>query len=281
MSLNNIIKISAAGSGKTWDICHDALEATSSTEKKVLITTYTNRGAESVRKEIKKQNYGVLSQKVIIKTWYDFLMSELIKPYQTALSGVEINEIKTFDFSHMFGNVNFAQNGTKSRYLTNKSLVRANEASNLAIFLNERSGGKAIRRLENIYEKIYFDEVQDLCGSDIDILRLLIDSQIDVICCGDSKQATYSTHNTNKNKKMTGSNVWIFFEILHKQNKVSIERNLNTRRFNAQICTFANQVFPIGDAISTIMNDVTEHDGVYIISKSDVYKYYNNFNLRF
>ena len=277
MLSNNIIKISAAGSGKTWDICNDALTITKDGSKKVLITTYTNRGAASIRKEIKNQNCGVLSKNIIIKTWYEFLMAELIKPYQNSLNGVSINEIKTFDFSNMYGKVNYAKKGTKQRYLTTKSLVKANEASNLSLLLNELSHGRVINRLEKVYNRIYFDEIQDLSGADIDLLELLIKSKIDIICCGDNKQATYSTHNAKKNKKFTGANIWVFFEALNKKRLVTIEKNLNTRRFNNQICAFANSVFPVGDSISTIMNEVTDHDGVYIISKADVECYCKHF----
>ncbi len=131
MLSKNIVKISAAGAGKTWDICHDALAVTEAGDKKVLITTYTNRGANSIRNEIRKQNQGVLSPQVHVKTWYEFLMSDLIKPYQSSLEGVSINEIKTFDFSEMYGKVNYEKQGTKSRYLTDHSLVRVNEASNV------------------------------------------------------------------------------------------------------------------------------------------------------
>lgn len=273
MSSNNIIKISAAGAGKTWDICHDALSAVEHGGQKVLITTYTNRGAESIRREIRKQNDGVLSPNVVIKTWYEFLLSECIRPYQSALKGVAINEIRSFDFSQMYERVNYAKTGTKPRYLTTQADVRANEASNLSLLLNQLSGNRVIQRIEQIYGMIYFDEVQDLCGADIDLIKLLIDSKVGIVCCGDHKQATYSTHNTQKNKKLTGTNIWVFFEKLSQQGKVEIERKLITRRFNKQICSFANAVFPIGDPITTSMHETTEHDGVYIIIKKDVERY--------
>lgn len=277
MLSNNIVKISAAGAGKTWDICHDALTVTEAGDKKVLITTYTNRGANSIRNEIRKQNQGVLSSRVVVKTWYELLMSDFIKPYQSSLTGISINEIKTFDFSDMYGKINYAKQGTKRRYLTNHSLVRANEASDLALLLNRLSGGKVLKRIEAIYSYVYFDEVQDLSGADVDLLKLLIHSKVAVTCCGDNKQATYSTHNARKNKRLTGSNIWLFFQELEKKQLISIQRNLNTRRFNGQICAFANKIFPIGDSISTIMDNETCHDGVYLISQDDIELYYEYF----
>ena len=181
---HNIVKMSAAGSGKTYDVCRLALEKAAAGNK-VLITTYTNRGAESVRKEIRKQNNGVLNPHVIVKTWYVFMLSDMIKPYQRYLTQ-EINGIKTFDYTQTYSYINYRKTGVKERYITNENNVRSNEAASLVCVLNKISDGKVIRRLEDIYQVIYFDEIQDMVGDDISIVRLLIDSAIEVICCGDN-----------------------------------------------------------------------------------------------
>ena len=268
--LNNKAKMSAAGSGKTWDICHEALEVVTHTDKRALIVTYTNRGAESVKNEIRKQNENVLHPQVIIKTWYRFLLSDLIKPYQTGLTGKRINHIKTVDFSEQFGQINFNKAGTYPRYINDGRNVRSNQASELAVLLNERSRGKSIARLEEIYSNIYFDEIQDMAGYDIELLRLLMKSSIGIVCCGDNKQATFKTHVAKKNKNQTGKNIWEFFRRLEEDGLVQIERNLASRRFNWDICCFANAVYPQGEAITTIMEEVTGHDGVFLIEVSDV-----------
>ena len=136
--------------------------------------------------------------------------------------------------------------------------------------MDEKSDGKIINRLSEIYSNIYFDEVQDLAGYDIELLKLLLDSDISITCCGDNKQATFSTHNAKKNKNQTGKNIWQFFGSLEN---VEIEKNLASRRFNQDICCFANRIFPIGDPITTIMDEKTEHDGVFLISEDDVEAY--------
>ena len=59
-----------------------------------------------------------------------------------------------------------------------------------------------------------------MAGYDIEIIRLLIDSSVGVVCCGDNKQATFSTHNARKNKKRTGKNIWEFFKELEDKNMV-------------------------------------------------------------
>ena len=274
--MKNIIKISAAGSGKTYDICHDALTLVSGGDKKVLIVTYTNRGENAVETEIKKQNRGVLHPQIVIKTWYRFLLSDTIKPYQQYITGSgSFNVLKGIDYSQTFGTVNYQRRGTRARYLTKAGNVLSNQASELACFLDEKSNGKIIGRLSEIYSNIYFDEVQDLAGYDIELLKILLDSDISITCCGDNKQATFSTHNAKKNKNQTGKNIWQFFAGL---DNVEIEKNLASRRFNRDICCFANMLFPIGDPITTIMDEGTEHDGVFLISEGDVDAYYQRYH---
>lgn len=272
----NIIKISAAGSGKTYDICHDALDVVADSDRRVLIVTYTNRGEKAVETEIRKQNKGVLHPRITVKTWFHFLLSDAIKPYQRYIVGDgSFNVLKGIDFSQTYGIKNFHKIGTKARYLTKARNVLSNYVSELACFLNKKNNGKSVGRLAEIYSNIYFDEVQDLAGDDINFLKLLLDSDISITCCGDNKQATYSTHNAKKNKRQTGKNIWQFFNNL---TNVNIEKNLVSRRFNQDICSFANMLFPVGDTITTIMNEKTEHDGVFLIDVTDVETYYKLFH---
>lgn len=272
---NNVAKVSAAGSGKTYGICKEAL-AIASTGDRVLITTYTNLGVEAIRKEIKAQNDGVVNPRVVVKSWFSFILSDMIKPYQNCLTHV-VNGIRGYDYSQAYGHINYFSADKNEKYITNANMVRSNEASRLVCKLNKDSGGKVIQRLEEIYKAIFFDEIQDMAGYDIEIIRMLIESAVYIVCCGDNKQATYATHNAKKNKQKTGKNVWSFFSELEKQGLVDIERNLVSRRFNSQICSFANNVFPIGESITTIMHEVTVHDGVFLIGKDDVDVYYNTF----
>lgn len=277
MRLNNLIRVEAAGAGKTYGICEEALEIVNAASKgkRVLILSYTNRGIDAIKNEIEKQNCGVLSNKIEVYSWYKFLLSDMIKPFQTNL--FNINEIKSLDFTEAYGKVNYKRKGTRERYINSSGNIKSNFASELAVLLNQRSKGDVIKRLENIYEHIFIDEVQDMAGYDLNIIEILIMSNIDITCVGDNKQATFRTNNSSKNKKVTGINVWEFFSPMLESNDVKISKNLNSRRFNQEICNFANQVFPNENNISTIMRDVTEHDGVFIIERKDVQNYYRYF----
>ena len=102
MQLNNVINVAAAGAGKTYSICSDALQVIESndTNKRILILSYTNRGVDSIKAEIRKQNMGVLCSQIQVMTWYRFLLNEMIKPYQSVI--FDVNEVKSIDFENKY-----------------------------------------------------------------------------------------------------------------------------------------------------------------------------------
>lgn len=278
MLSSNTIKMSAAGAGKTWGICNAALSIVSNPTqtRKVLITTYTNKGVDAIHNEIKKQNNGVLHERIIVKSWYQFLLSELIRPYQTYITG--INEVRSFDFSKTYGYVNYGAKGNKSRYIDENGFILSNYASELVIQLNQRSNGLVVDRMEHIYSHVFVDEIQDLTGDDLSIIELLFRSNISTICVGDNKQATYKTHNTRKNKKQSGAKIWDFFVTYQGEGLVNIRKNLTSRRFNEDICNFANALFSNENNMSTRMNEKTGHDGVFLIEAKDAKDYIEHFS---
>ncbi|MCK9330084.1 MAG: UvrD-helicase domain-containing protein [Candidatus Cloacimonetes bacterium] len=275
MQLNNTVIISAAGSGKTFKICKNAKNNLGQ-EKRVLLITYTNRGKEAIINEYKKQNLGVLDKNIIIKTWFQFLLSDWIKPYQASFFH-KINLIKSFDFTKAYGFINKRPISSTSRYITRTKNILSNEASRLALLLNEKSSNAVINRLKRVYNNIYIDEVQDLSGDDINILEVLFDSDINTYCVGDPKQSTYKTYNTNKYRDKTGKNIFQYFESLNKDSIVNLEVDNKSRRCNADICKLANIVHPSEPVIESLEDNDDVHKGVFIISSLDINEYYNSF----
>ena len=277
MPSENLIKIECAGSGKTWSICHTALSIVSSDiDKRVAIISYTNRGIQAVQSEIKKQNNGILHNRITVESLYSFMLNELIKPYQTYIFG--INEIKSLDFSRMYGYINKHRIGQKARYMTSEQNITANEAAELVVLINSLSKGRIINRLEEIYDTIFFDEVQDLSGYDLEIIKLIAGSSINLVCVGDPKQSTFKTNNGQKNKNISGANMELFFRCLEKSHSAKITYNNVSRRFNKEVCRFANDIYPSNNVMSTSMTSVTAHDGVFLILKADISEYYNHYS---
>lgn len=275
MQLNNVINVAAAGAGKTYSICSDALQVIESndTNKRILILSYTNRGVDSIKAEIRKQNMGVLCSQIQVMTWYRFLLNEMIKPYQSVI--FDINEVKSIDFSDAYGKVNYNKIGTRGRYLNATKDIRSNVMAELALYINEKCGKKMVERLAETYVHIYIDEVQDMAGYDLNIIETLMKSDAAITYVGDNKQATFRTNNSVKNKKMSGTNIWTFFQKMINDKIVLMNKNLVSRRFNREICNFANLVYPNENNISTSMNEITEHDGVFLIKNEDVKLYYD------
>ena len=83
--VNNSVVFAAAGNGKTYSICKEAIALAANSTKYIYLVTYTNEGVRSLEREYKKQNFGILDSNVVITTWYSFLLSELIRPYQCTL----------------------------------------------------------------------------------------------------------------------------------------------------------------------------------------------------
>ena len=83
--MDNQVIFAAAGNGKTYSLCSQAKAAVNNDSKYVLLISYTNEGIRSLENEYRKQNGGILDDRVIFKSWYSVLLSEFIKPYQCSL----------------------------------------------------------------------------------------------------------------------------------------------------------------------------------------------------
>lgn len=271
-SLTKCIKLSVAGSGKTYWLCNEALNTIrENPAAKVLITTFTNENIKTIKTELAKQNGGVVPKNVDVMTWFRFLLRHMIKPYQSCISGVGVNEIRTLSFAHK--KVNYGSKGTRRRYVDVNDDVLVDYVDEMACEINMKSGGKAISRLTDIYDVICIDEIQDTCGRDLDLLELIIDSEVGFVGVGDSKQATLRTHLTSINRKLSGKNLDTWAETLESEGKISVIHENASRRFNAMICHFANAIYPEGISMTTVMKEVTGHDGVFLISSEDAIIY--------
>ncbi|MBG9787032.1 UvrD-helicase domain-containing protein [Brevibacillus laterosporus] len=270
MQYDNTLVLACAGSGKTYGMCNDARSLTVESTKKVLMLSYTHKGIYSIKKEYAKQNNGVLDKNVVTSTWFQFILKELIRPYQRSFLG-EISQIRSFDFSSMYG-VDYAKKNTTSYFLNRNNDVKANRASEFALLLNKLSDGAVLKRLEDTYACIYIDELQDLVGKDIELLELLFLSTIKIYCVGDYKQATLKTHNPKSDRKKGGMNVFSYLETCRDSHRINIVKNNTSKRFVSDIANFANLVYP-EDPIIGALEAEEPSIGVFQILQTDVHAY--------
>ena len=288
--MNNRVIFAAAGNGKTYSLCAQAKKVIENGNKNVLLISYTNEGISSLENEYRKQNGGILDDRVVFKSWYSFILSEFIKPYQCELKlKVKYNK-KEFSItfpencvkSIAFYNKELPHriyNKTHVQYYINKSGdIVPDRVSHLAYLCNEHSGGKVVERMKEIYSHIFIDELQDYAGWDLEIIRLLFTSQMLITCVGDYKQATYRTNNSQKNSQYRDEKIRDYFNVLEKKGECTVLYENSTRRFNGEICSFVNTIH--GDEDSKIYPDCSvnsdeliENTGVYIIDIKYIEQY--------
>lgn len=161
--MNNKVIFAAARNGKTYDICKQAIELSQNTIKDILIISYTNEGKNSIEKEYKKQNCGIIDKNVVMKTWYSFFLSDFIKPYQCKLNLTYKNykqEINCNIPPNLINSIAFYTNEKPNRvfngghvqyYLNSRYDLFKDNVSALAFKCVNDSNGAVIKRLEEIY----------------------------------------------------------------------------------------------------------------------------------
>ncbi|MDC4182243.1 UvrD-helicase domain-containing protein [Mycoplasma bradburyae] len=273
--MSSRLYIAAAGAGKT----HKIIEEVINTNEKVLITTYTINNTNQIRDRIKKK-LGYIPSNIIICTWMSFLLNEWIYPYQ----GIKLEcKIKGIILDNKDNNRFLSRNDIK--YYVKNGKLHNEKISDFACLLNELNGEEVINRIKKIYSKIYVDEVQDLVGYDHEVLKKLIDSNVDVVMLGDPRQCAFATHNTRKHIKYKNGKIKEFINNNCKGNIIVDETTLNnTHRCNDQITQLANLLYPEMKAVESKRKCDKDDEGVFQIDEKDVSLYlqkYNAVQLRF
>lgn len=270
MQLKNKVIVAAAGSGKTTYIVREALK---NAPKKTLIVTYTNKNREEIEKKI-IELHGFIPNHIMVKSWYTFLLSDLIRPYQNFVYEERIEGVY-----FPAGPINrfVKKTNIKAYFLNAKNEVNKDRLSELAELIAQKSEYKSITRISELYDFIYIDEVQDMAGYDLEIFNFLMHSTINVLFVGDIRQATYATNNTSKNKKYKGIKIIDYF--MERTNICEIDQSLNiTHRCNQMIGDFADSLFERLVSTVSTNEERTGHDGVFIVHPNDVDKYIQKYN---
>lgn len=266
MTLVDEAVIAAAGSGKTTYLLEQAL---TEPKKRVLLVTYTNENLREIDARLWEANKSHPTN-VETMTLFEFLLRECVKPYQTYKA--EIARIRSVNFISAKPPF-MKRNDFEKYYLDSASNIYSDAVSDLAWVLNSVSGGKVIRRLEAIYDKVLIDEMQDLAGWDLEFLLLLLQSSIQVVMVGDLRQAIYLTNRSNKNSQFRGANLmnWIEARVLAEE-CTKVEHTQSFRCIQP-ICDFADSLYPALPVTKSENIQSTEHDGVFLVHEADVGAY--------
>ncbi len=158
-------------------------------------------------------------------------------------------------------------------YFAEPGKVWADKLGRFVLECNKASEGAIIRRLEQRFDRIYIDEVQDLAGYDLDLVELLLKSKIKVTLVGDHRQATFRTNNASKNSPYKGIKIIDKFKEWEAAGLATVKYLSETRRCHRAIATFADGFFPVEPETKSLQGKLTGHDGVFVIPPSDVAQY--------
>jgi DNA helicase II / ATP-dependent DNA helicase PcrA len=246
----NKIIIAAAGSGKTTYLVKESLKIKG---ERVLITTYT----ESNEAEIRQRFYelvGHVPANVVIMTWFSFLISHGVKPFQGSLFEFLVRgmvlvstqsglKCRTREGKPIF----WPENDIDKHYFDSIRRVYSDKLPKLVIRCNEKSGGAVIDRISRVFPHVFVDEVQDLAGYDLDILAAIAGSSSRLLMVGDPRQVTYLTHHERRLHKYADGGIVDFLRNeLPKKVPIEIdETTLNRSHRNSTIiCAVSSRLFP-------------------------------------
>lgn len=262
--MQNKAVVAVAGANKTQGIIDDAL---SDYSRRVLITTFTVENLKQIERRI-CDTAGYLPPHIELLQWYTFLLRDFVKPYQYDVFK-QANLVRGLNF---FGKRPYVKKSVVSRYYIDRnSDVYRDELAALAIATAEASGGLLTHRLEQRFDKILIDEMQDLSGWDFDVLELLFAADLSVDLVGDPRQQTYLTTQSNKNKglKQLGWVDWL----QQREDICEIETRSVSARCGPGICEFASGLYPELDPLKPETDWNTGHDGVILVHRDEVAAY--------
>lgn len=264
-SHNNLAIIAAAGSHKTQYIVEKAL---ANPGMRVLITTYTN---ENLRQLVSRLAHGsgVVPSHITLLNWLSFLMNECARPYQRAVLG-QPNLIRSLNFEGSRPRFT-PQLRVRQFFLDSNYDIYRDSMSQFVCKVEQATGGLVTKRLSEMFDHIYIDEVQDLVGYDLDFLDCLLDCSSALTMVGDPRQHTYSTNRSPRNKKYQGEGLPIW--LAERETKCNVEERCESFRCNQAICDFADALYPQLPATTSRNTDTTGHDGVFTIPRSQVLDY--------
>ncbi|TFD94312.1 UvrD-helicase domain-containing protein [Jeotgalibacillus sp. R-1-5s-1] len=272
MQYNNEVVIAAAGSGKTSEL---VAEAKKISDKRILITTFTIENSEEIKKKFFLE-LGCTPPNVKIQTWFSFLLSEAVRPYQNFLYNK--NRIENIEFVTGQSTRYIKKSNVEKYYFRDGKYIYTDKMCDFIMAVNRLSRGAIITRLECLYDVIMIDEVQDLAGYDLDFLLELFKSKIEIVVVGDNRQAVFFTSQAIRNKSKKGEHIFSLFKEWEEEGLCRISYKTECYRSNQKICNLADLLYPEMPRTVSLNQEITGHDGLFHITNESIESYILKYN---
>ncbi|MCO7573958.1 UvrD-helicase domain-containing protein [Pseudomonas protegens] len=285
----NELWIAGAGSGKTHKIITEAIEVIKAGGR-VLVVTYTTNNQAELRARF-VELYGASSERFVVKGLFSFYLEDMVRPYQ---SEVFPDRIATISFTennpHLIAGTTYYIDGRAEKledgtinplhYLTPcKTQAYSGLLAKLATLIAKLSKDASAKRLKEIYQRVFFDEVQDLVGWDYDVIKSLNKIMVDSICCvGDFRQTIYTTTFGHKSPQTPQQKIDYFVGKMRFV-KHSMPKN---RRCIQEICDLSDTIHPglydkTISGVEQVPDEISHHHGTFIVKQSQVGDYLSEF----
>lgn len=268
----NYLTLAVAGSRKTQGIVEHCASLPS--DRRALVLTYTQANQAELSNRL--HQYAGDHHHIEVMGWFTFLLSHFAKPFLP----FKFPKLCVHGFN-FDGRPKLMASG-RSRFLDSNGAVYACELGRLAHELVGDSKGALLRRLECIYDEILIDEVQDLSSHDWEIADVLLRSSIDIRMVGDIRQSVLATNSrSKKNAKYSYAGAIAWFRERQAEGILEIIDSVITWRCHPDIAVFSDTIFDPTwkfPATESKNETVTNHDGVYLVSKRHVEVYVDLFH---
>jgi superfamily I DNA/RNA helicase len=263
------LTLAVAGSGKTRSIVDQCLARPAG--ERVLVLTYTRNNQNELSARFDREAGD--DHNIVVSGWFSFLLGCFVRPFLPYV--YPGRRLRGFDFKseHQRGK----SVDRYDRYFNAAGQARKAHLPQLAVRINEASGGAPLRNIARLYDHIYIDEVQDLCGYDLEILRLLIDCGIRLTMIGDVRQAVIATNvQEPKHGKYKFMGIWDWFREQEKAGRIEIHQSRETWRCRPEVALFADGLFSSEFGFEATISKnpiVSGHDGVFLVREGDLAAY--------
>ncbi len=271
--------IAGAGSGKTTWLVQEALKIK---DARVLITTFTDANEQGIREKFFEFN-GCIPTNVTVMTWFAFLLRHGVKPYQNVIYDDKINGLllvntkSGFRYNFRGRPIYYGEKDMESFYLNKSKKIYSDKIAKFVYRANETTKGLVMDRIRRIYPNLFIDEVQDLAGYDLELIRLFHECDINLQMVGDPRQVTYHTHDEKKNKNYADGDIAGYLRYNCKSAAIDEITLSVSYRNTPVICDLANKVYPNHPRVNGTEKPSTGHDGIFLVSPEAVDDYVSKY----
>ena len=274
MEFSKRLTLAVAGSRKTQGIVEQCRNLPK--EDRILVLTYTQSNQDELRSRLRSA-IGE-TENVTVMGWFAFLISHIVKPYLPFVFPGK--RVRGFDFDSPPQQK--IANTDSRRYFTERNFLRKVHLPQLAFRIEEAGANQGMWRTAALYDHVFVDEVQDLCGYDLEILSLMLEGHFNLEMVGDIRQAILATNvQEKKNAKYKFMGIWQWFQEQEKAGRLAIDQRRQTHRCRPEIAALADSLFDSqwGFEVTESLNEVeVGHDGVFVVYDSDLEQYISKYN---